>query len=301
MKRFAVFTACIGNYDNILQPEVVDDRFDYILFTDEVKERQKGVWQVRNVDYTNPDKTRVARYVKTHPTELLHQYEATLWLDANIQVISQYIYDRFVSLFESGIEVASVQHPERNCIYDEAYTVVSLNLPSPLEHDAVAVRWCHEIWKKGYPLNYGLFETNVLYRRNNKLMEGLNRLWWKCIDGYSKRDQLSFNYVLWRLGVASEYYLNRGEHATNSSHLTYVNHGDVSKRKFLELSFWELERLRLRYVTPSMEVQSRRQWKACYRAFCPITAQWLWGVFYGVLYSPRLIGNILRHRKNRLA
>lgn len=53
MKRFAVFTACIGNYDSILLPEVVDNRFDYILFTNEVKEKQIGVWQVRHVDYTN--------------------------------------------------------------------------------------------------------------------------------------------------------------------------------------------------------------------------------------------------------
>lgn len=301
MKRFAVYTACIGNYDNILQPKVVDDRFDYVLFTDEVKERRIGVWQVRHVDYTNPDKTRIARYVKTHPTELLSQYEATLWLDANIQVISQYIYDRFVFLYETGIEVASVQHPERNCIYDEAYTVISWNRPLPLEHDAVAVRWCHEIWEKGYPLNYGLFETGVLYRRNNKLMEGVDRLWWECINGYSKRDQLSFNYVLWKLGVTSDCFLKRGEHAKNSSHLTYINHGSASSKKYIDLSFWELERFRLRHITLSMESRSRRQWRACYKALCPMTAQWLWGTFYGVLYSPKLIGNIMRHRKNRQA
>ena len=95
MNLFAIYTACIGGYDNILQPKAIDDRFDYILFSDEVAKERVGVWQVRHVDYTNPDKTRIARYVKTHPEELLPEYEATLWMDANIQIVSSKVYGRF--------------------------------------------------------------------------------------------------------------------------------------------------------------------------------------------------------------
>ena len=91
MNKFAIYTACIGGYDNILQPKVIDERFDYFLFTNDVKEESVGVWQVRKVAYSNPDMTRIARYVKTHPEELLPEYEATLWLDSSLQIISQYI------------------------------------------------------------------------------------------------------------------------------------------------------------------------------------------------------------------
>ena len=36
MKKFAVYTASIGGYDEIHQPLAVDDRFDYIFFSNNV-------------------------------------------------------------------------------------------------------------------------------------------------------------------------------------------------------------------------------------------------------------------------
>lgn len=38
-KKYCVFSVIVGAYDTVKQPVVVDDRFDYILFSDsEVKE-----------------------------------------------------------------------------------------------------------------------------------------------------------------------------------------------------------------------------------------------------------------------
>ena len=173
-KQFAIYTACIGGYDNILQPDTIDSRFDYILFSDEVTEERLGVWQVRHVEYTNSDKTRIARYVKTHPEELLPEYEATLWMDANLQIISSKIYDRFLELYENNADVASICHPFRDCIYDEAFEVSYSKVYGRLEHDSVAAAWCHQIWKDHYPRHHGLFETNILFRRSNDVMSQAN-------------------------------------------------------------------------------------------------------------------------------
>ena len=63
MKQFVIYSACIGSYDNISQPKYIDDRFDYILFTDELKEKHIGVWEVRKVDYSNSDKTSILRVI----------------------------------------------------------------------------------------------------------------------------------------------------------------------------------------------------------------------------------------------
>ena len=122
-KQFVIYSACIGSYDNISQPKYIDDRFDYILFTDELKEKHIGVWEVRKVDYSNSDKTRIARYVKTHPHTLLPQYKATVWLDANLEISSSFIYERCIELCESKTQLASIKHPTRDCIYDEAYWI----------------------------------------------------------------------------------------------------------------------------------------------------------------------------------
>lgn len=55
--------------------------------------------------------------------------------------------------------------------------------------------------KAGFPEHYGLGENNILYRRHNepalvRVMED----WWYFLENYSRRDQLSFVYVLWKNG-----------------------------------------------------------------------------------------------------
>ena len=86
MKKFVIYTVQTGGYDNVQQPLVVDERFDYILFTDSADAKQKGVWQVRSIPYQNADLTRLSRYPKMHPNELLSDYAASLYIDANIQI-----------------------------------------------------------------------------------------------------------------------------------------------------------------------------------------------------------------------
>ena len=70
MKRYVIFSAMVGGYDQILQPLEVDDRFDFVLFTNDIAESQDGVWQIRPIEYHNKDNTRICRYVKTHPETL---------------------------------------------------------------------------------------------------------------------------------------------------------------------------------------------------------------------------------------
>ena len=56
--------------------------------------------------------------------------------------------------------------------------------------------------KKGMPRHYGLNETNVIYRKHTESsIINLMESWWNCIRDISKRDQLSFSYVLWKNGI----------------------------------------------------------------------------------------------------
>ena len=71
--------------------------------------------------------------MKTHPEILLPEYEATLWIDASILITSPYIYNQITHLFQTGIQFASVKHPYRNCIYDEAYCVYGMNINDVIE------------------------------------------------------------------------------------------------------------------------------------------------------------------------
>lgn len=56
--------------------------------------------------------------------------------------------------------------------------------------------------KENFPENYGLNETNLIFRRHNdKEIVSLMEDWWYFIEKYTKRDQFSFSYVLWKHGL----------------------------------------------------------------------------------------------------
>ena len=227
MNRYVIYTAVVGNYDEILQPKVIDDRFDYILFSNDIKESNVGVWQVRPIDYTNEVQTKIARWVKTHPEELLLGYEFSVWMDANIQIQTAFVYNKAVKLYEDGFLLSSVKHPVRGCVYEEIAAVVYYNF----ESYAVSILWGKLLRSKNYPRHYGLNETNVLYRvHSNPNVASMDNLWWDCIERYSRRDQLSFNYSCWQVGIVCEPFLQHGSVRDSEDFECNVAHKNTAQK-----------------------------------------------------------------------
>ena len=223
MNRYVIYSAMVGGYDQLLQPLAIDDRFDFVLFTNEVAEPTVGVWQIRPIEYQNEDNTRICRYVKTHPQDLLPEYEASVWMDMNVIIKTSYLYERVTRLLEDGIEVSSMCHPVRDCIYDEAFAVMHMMV----EHESIVLKWCRRLRKENYPVNNGLCETNVMYRKHSERISDVDAYWWECIEGNSRRDQLSFNYVLWKKNVPCHYLLGEGKCVRNTKHFGIEKHRDT--------------------------------------------------------------------------
>ena len=53
MKKFAIYTACIGGYDDIAQPPVVSDQFDYFVFSDHPQDERCGIWKIISTPIKN--------------------------------------------------------------------------------------------------------------------------------------------------------------------------------------------------------------------------------------------------------
>lgn len=244
MKSFVVYTVQTGGYDVVRQPLVVDKRFDYVLFSDSTEQTSIGIWEVRQIPYTNDDLTRLSRYPKMHPHILLREYKASLYIDANIQIAGQRIYDRIVECYEKGIDWASTKHPYRNCIYDEAYAVYGL------ESENNIFKWCHRLRKEHYPRNIGLVENGVTYRRHVQIVEETNNLWWELYEEYTRRDQLTLYYVFWKTpNLKTSLLLPEGESVWNSDTIKINKHQKVSKqsgRRGVKESFLEHARNRCR-------------------------------------------------------
>lgn len=227
MKRFVIFSAIVGVYDEILQPLAVNDLFDYVLFSDCLPEGENGAWKVRRIGYSNPINAKVARYVKTHPESLLPEYEASLWLDANIRVIGDAIYERFIELYENDALIASVKHLAYDCVYNEMFSVLDFRY----ESEEMVVKWGCELRKRGYPRHAGLFETGLMYRRHsNPEIKELDSIWWNYIEAYSRRDQLSFTVALREENLSCECFLSEGKTVRDSEGLAFIKHKDETAK-----------------------------------------------------------------------
>lgn len=229
IKPYVIYTAIVGQYEQIVQPQVIHPDFDYILFTNnDIKEESIGVWQIKGIPYQNTDNTRVARWVKTHPEQLLGDYTYSIWMDANMQILSESFYDYVFKHIKSNVLVSSMWHNQRNCIYDEIVAVAYYEL----ENEHVLIDWLRFLLKEKYPQHNGLFETGVLFRSHSSdIIAKMDDLWWSIIDNYSRRDQLSFNYVLWKYNIKCPYFISDSENVRNTSCIKYNPHNNPQTRK----------------------------------------------------------------------
>ena len=89
MKKIAIYTCIVGTYDNLMQPQVVYEDCDYICFSDDFYEDKIGVWEIKPIpSAASGDKVRKSRYVKFKPHEVLENYEYSVWIDSNIQILA---------------------------------------------------------------------------------------------------------------------------------------------------------------------------------------------------------------------
>lgn len=235
MNKKVIYTCLVGDYDVLLQPVVVDDSFDYICFTDSNNLDTDGVWQKRPIPYISKNKVCLSRYPKILPHKVLPMYEESLYLDANICITSSRFYSILDNLISKNILIAQVEHPTRDCVYQELEICCAYRLISSLQ------RMCHYLRYKynGMPHHWGLYENNIIFRKHNdKEVQCISEEWWKEYCRYSRRDQLSLPYVYFKKNFKPSLLFKQGVCTRNSDCVRYVNHSQ--KRLMVEDSSVEI-------------------------------------------------------------
>ena len=287
----------VGKYGNVYQPLYIDDRFDYVLFSNDFEETTLGIWQVLPIPVPaeiNPkDKKRLSRYPKTHPEIMLSKYEASLYIDANVQIIDKWIYDRFVELVDKKIDYAGVRLlvTGRDCIYRHAYDMCLLGA----ENDLNAIVELHELRKEEFPEHFGLNENNVIFRRHTKSMQDVNSLWWKWIVDYSFRDQFSYMYCLWKNKILLDYFLPIGEDSRNSTHLRYYSHNEnlyVAKQKWVKKNLLEQLRNKCRLLSRYHKKYYEWEWMFICRLPFPKIFLIISGLIATIINFPLLVSKL---------
>lgn len=204
--KIAIYTSIFGGYDDLIDDQYQMDGVDYICFTDRGLESEN--WKVIKSTPIYNDPNRNAKKYKILPHRYLKDYDYSIWIDGNIKVISDIralcncdsykVYDH-MQVFD-----------KRNCIYDEAQAILNFGkINSERTPERGIKNWkdnpkliadqMNRYISEGYPKNNGLATNPIIVRNHNDsdviaVMED----WWSEIKYNSKRDQLSFNYIVWK-------------------------------------------------------------------------------------------------------
>lgn len=233
MNRHLIYTALIGEkYDNLMTLSAIDERFDYICF---VRKGDKqcdyvGNWRIVELECVSEDNVRLSRYPKLvpHKTEVA-KYEYSIYIDANINITGEDIYNRFFELVEKDVHIALLKHPFRDCVYQEAYVCIAALKGGWFD----IIRQIVSLRMSGVKSHLGLYEANFIFRKQNSPeIVKLGELWWKTFKKYSKRDQLSLIYSLHKTNIIPNYFLEPGYTTRNHPSLEKVQHNkQVSSAK----------------------------------------------------------------------
>jgi hypothetical protein len=190
--RLVVYTALFGDYDDLIDPPEKFEGCDFVCFTDQ-KHLKSDIWDIRLVEDCDLPPNMMNRRYKIFPHFYFSEYERSLYVDASVAIKKD--PSKLANKYLEKFNIAIPQHYARNCVYDEAEVLVSLN-KAPYD---VVENQINSYKDHGFPSNYGLTENGVIFRTHNideviKLMES----WWSELHTFSQRDQLSLPFLAWK-------------------------------------------------------------------------------------------------------
>lgn len=144
------------------------------------------------------DPVRSARQPKHCPHRFFGNFDWSIWIDNKSSLLMQpsNIVDELSRQDPDGVFFA-FPHFRRNCLYDEAKTVIQNGLD-----DRKIVRKQIKMYRnEGMPKSFGLIESHFLVRKNVRDVRDFGDAWYEEIKKFSRRDQISFPYLARKMGL----------------------------------------------------------------------------------------------------
>lgn len=225
--KFVIYTALFGDYDDLIEPIEKIDGCDYICFTDQIHLDSK-IWTIKIVKEYSLSTNMMNRKLKLLPHLFLSNYEWSMYIDSNIGILGNPL--ELGEKYLKNFDLIMPKHFARNCLYAEGKACVLSGKTNYFE-----TRKQLSFYRRdGYIKDFGLSENNIILRRHNE--EAVIQImdnWWSELNSWTKRDQLSLGYVLWKNKKNFNYM---DESARNNTYFSYVPHKHYFKsRTFLSI------------------------------------------------------------------
>lgn len=198
-----IIYTCITNKKDAELPHIpIFKGIKYVCYTEHPFNDK--TWEFRPLWYINEDARRTARWHKANSHLLFPMEDYVLWVDGNIET-STNPFKLVEALGKTNNFLLTTLHPSRNCVFQEFEAVKRLRY----DDEEVLKKQRNKYESEGMPKGLGLPETCVLLRKHNQNCVKFNEDWWKEIRDHSKRDQLSFSYVMWKNKFDYSMFINK--------------------------------------------------------------------------------------------
>ena len=223
--RIAIYTVIFGSYDILYDPVFLPDNCDFYIITDQ-SVPTSSKWKkldinLKNSNIANFSSIEKNRYYKMHPHLLFPEYKYSLYLDGNINVISD--PTEFLSkISKHGIAVHN--HFRRKCVYDEIESCKK----NEKTDSKILLKHQKFLEENGMPRDYGMLELPIILRKhhNSKCIEIMED-WWNEYSLYSKRDQISFPHVLFKKKIRTNELSTLGEDIYSNYAFRKIKHNKL--------------------------------------------------------------------------
>ncbi len=202
-------------------------------------------WDIRPLAYNKRTNVKNARWHKINAHKLFPHHDYSLWIDGNVVIMTSDFFMRINRFIDNNIKLCVPIHPVRQCIYDEAETIKKLHIDnrSTVNQEMFVLR----CWR--YPQNNGLNETCIMLRQHNDTkIQRMQKIWWRMVRDYSKRDQLAYNWAAWRCGLITHpMFDNTGEHRA-CSELLFVHKKSHNQNPTQNYDTWTVPRWMAKFM-----------------------------------------------------
>ncbi|KAI3470594.1 hypothetical protein Pfo_027257 [Paulownia fortunei] len=212
--KFLVASGIFGEYDIPRQPFGISARskkiFYFLMMVDE-KGHWMGAWRfilLRHLPYDEPRRNGKIPKILIH--RLVPQAQYSIWVDAKMTLIVDplLILERF--LWREGHTFAIAQHRYHRSVYEEA------------DANKRRKRYCHplidhqtqiyyhegmEPWSSKKNTISDVLEGAIIMREHTNLNNLFSCLWFNEVDLFTPRDQMSFGYVVYRIGDSFKFFM----------------------------------------------------------------------------------------------
>jgi hypothetical protein len=195
-----LYTALYGRSEP-LNPDVFGPFADHrrVLFTDRADLSLPGVEVVVDpLDGLDP--ARASRRAKLMPHRWLDE-DWSLWVDNKSRLLRDPAEVLATAQAQSDAAFFAFPHFRRDCVYHELQTAWE----NGLDDYRVLKERQRTYLAEGMPRNAGLIEGHFILRRHHDPdVARFGDRWFEHVLRYSRRDQISFAYLAWKLGFRYE-------------------------------------------------------------------------------------------------